>query len=67
MEGTLSIPANATITGGGTIVKQGNGVILVSNSADATAFNNSRKLVRDVSGNYHLVFESETEICYVGQ
>jgi hypothetical protein len=64
VEGTLSIPANATITGGGTIVKQGSGVIFVTNSVDATAFNSSRKLVRDASGNYHLVFESEGEICY---
>lgn len=64
VEGTLSIPSNATITGGGTIVKQGSGVILATNSAEATAFNNNRRLVRDSSGNYHLVFETEGEICY---
>ncbi len=64
VNGTLSIAANTTITGGGTIVKQGSGAILVTNSADATAFNNSRKLARDANSNYHLVFESEGEICY---
>jgi len=37
---------------------------LASNSADATAFNNSRKLVRDCGGAYHLVYESSGEVYY---
>jgi hypothetical protein len=37
---------------------------LVSNSSDATSFNNSRKLLRDSVGKYHLVYESEGEIYY---
>jgi Neuraminidase (sialidase) len=64
VEGTLSIAANVTITGGGTIVKQGSGVIFVTNSASALASNNSRKLARDGNGNYHLVFETDGEVCY---
>ncbi len=35
-----------------------------SESAVATAFNNSRKLLRDSSGKYHLVYESDGEIFY---
>ncbi|MBC6951683.1 hypothetical protein DWB58_27480, partial [candidate division KSB1 bacterium] len=53
------------------IAVNGNGIsadayvnYLVSNSTDATASNNARKLVRDSSGNYHLVYESEGEIYY---
>ncbi|KAA0223565.1 hypothetical protein EDS67_25705 [candidate division KSB1 bacterium] len=64
VSGTLSLAANASISGGGTVVTQGSGVILASNSAEATAFNNSRKIARDASGNYHVVFEAEGEICY---
>lgn len=64
VQGTLSIASNVTITGGGTIVTSGSGKIYVTSSADATAYNNSRKLVRDSAGNYHLVFESDGEICY---
>ncbi len=37
---------------------------LASNSADATGFNNSRKLVRDAGGAYHLVFGTGGEIYY---
>ncbi len=37
---------------------------LTSNSAEATASNNSRKLVRDSGGTYHLVFETWGEIYY---
>lgn len=64
VQGTLVIPSNATISGGGTIITSGNGKIYVTSSADATAYNNSRKLVRDSAGNYHLTFESDGEICY---
>ncbi len=64
VQGTLSIASNVTISGSGTIVTSGSGKIYVTSSADATAFNNSRKLVRDSAGNYHLVFESDGEICY---
>lgn len=64
VQGTLSIASNVTITGGGTIVTSGSGKIYVTSSTDATASNNSRKLVRDSAGNYHLVFESDGEICY---
>jgi hypothetical protein len=64
VQGTLSLASNVTISGGGTVVIQGSGKILASNSAEATAFNNSRKIARDASGNYHVVFETEGEICY---
>lgn len=64
IQGTLSIASNVTISGGGTIVTSGSGKIYVTSSTDATAYNNSRKLVRDSAGNYHLVFESDGEICY---
>jgi len=64
VNGTLSIASSATISGGGSIVTAGSGKIVVTNSTDATAFNSSRKLVRDSAGNYHLVFETENEICY---
>lgn len=64
VQGTLVIGSNVTITGGGSIVTQGSGAIKVTNSAEALAFNNSRKLARDASGNYHVVFESDGEICY---
>ena len=37
---------------------------LTSNSPEATAFNNSRKLLRDEKARYHLVFESNGEIYY---
>ncbi len=37
---------------------------LSSNSAEATAMNGSRKLVRDTGGAYHLVYETEGEIYY---
>ncbi len=37
---------------------------LVSNSADATASNGSRKIVRDSGGAYHLVYETTGEIYY---
>ncbi len=53
------------------IAVNGNGIsadayvnYLVSNSTDATASNNARKLVRDSSGKYHLVYESEGEVYY---
>ncbi len=64
VQGTLVIGSNVTITGGGQIVTSGSGDIKVTNSAEALAFNNSRKLARDGSGNYHVVFESDGEICY---
>lgn len=64
VEGSVTIAANVTITGGGTMVTQGSGKILPTNSASALAANNSRKLARDAIGNYHLVFETEGEICY---
>ncbi len=64
VQGTLVIGSGVTITGGGKIVTSGGGKIHVTNSSEATAFNNSRKLVRDGTGNYHLVFESDGEICY---
>ena len=37
---------------------------LASNSADALVSNSSRKLARDSGGNYHLVFETGSEIYY---
>ena len=37
---------------------------LASNSTNATTSNNSRKLVRESSGAYHLVFESDGETYY---
>lgn len=37
---------------------------LASNSADATGQNNSRKLVRDADGAYHLTFEANGEVYY---
>ncbi|KAA0221357.1 hypothetical protein EDS67_28565 [candidate division KSB1 bacterium] len=37
---------------------------LASNSADATGQNNSRKLVRDADGAYHLAFEANGEVYY---
>jgi hypothetical protein len=37
---------------------------LISNSADATASNSGRKLVRESNGKYRLVYESEGEIYY---
>jgi len=37
---------------------------LASNSANATASNNSRKLARDANGVYHLVYETGGEIYY---
>ncbi len=64
VDGTLVIGKNVTITGGGQIVTRGSGKILPTNSATALASNNSRKLTRDVIGNYHLVFETEGEVCY---
>lgn len=66
VQGTLSIIAsNVIITGGGSIVTSGSGKIFVTtNSASALAANNSRKLARDGNGNYHLVFETDGEICY---
>jgi hypothetical protein len=64
VEGTLSIASGATITGGGGIVTSGSGKIFVTNSASALASNNSRKLARDSNGNYHLVFETNGEVCY---
>ncbi|MCK6562421.1 T9SS type A sorting domain-containing protein [bacterium] len=64
VQGALVLPSNATVSGGGTIVTSGSGKIYVTNSSEATAFNNSRKLVRDAAGNYHLVFETDGEICY---
>jgi hypothetical protein len=50
--------------GGGQIVTRGSGKVFVTNSATALAANNSRKLARDAIGNYHLVFETEGEVCY---
>jgi hypothetical protein len=64
VEGRLSIDSGTTITGGGTVVKQGSGAIFVTNSATALASNNSRKLARDSNDNYHLVFETNGEVCY---
>jgi len=64
VDGTLSLGGNVTITGGGTIVTRGSGAIKPTSSTDALAFNNSRKLVRDSAGNYHLVFENSGEIYY---
>ena len=64
VEGIMPIAANITITGGGSMVTQGSGKILPTNSATALAANNSRKLARDATGNYHLVFETEGEVCY---
>lgn len=64
VQGTLSIASGATITGGGSIVTRGSGKIFVTNSASALASNNSRKLARDSNGNYHVVFETEGEVCY---
>jgi len=37
---------------------------LASNSADATASNSGRKLVRDSGGAYHLVYETAGEVYY---
>lgn len=64
VEGTLTIASGATITGGGSIVKNETGKIFVTNSATALASNNGRKIARGVNGNYHLVFETDDEICY---
>ncbi len=64
VEGTLSLDFGTTITGGGSIVKSGSGKILSTNNATALAANNSPKLARDATGNYHLVFETEGEVCY---
>ncbi len=38
--------------------------LLSSNTAEATAFNNSRRIIRDAGGAYHLVFESAGQIYY---
>jgi len=64
VDGTLSPGGNVTITGGGSVVTRGSGAIKPTSSADALAFNNSRKLVRDAAGDYHLVFENGGEIYY---
>lgn len=64
VDGTLRIETNTTITGGGSIIKRGSGEIKQTWSDLALASNNSRKLARDSNGNYHLVFESDGEICY---
>ena len=37
---------------------------LTSNSAEATAFDNGRRLLRDSDGKYHLVYETEGQIYY---
>jgi len=64
VQGALSMPTNATISGGGKIVTSGSGVIYASTSTLATALNNSRKMARDASGNYHVVFDAGGEISY---
>jgi hypothetical protein len=38
--------------------------LLNSSTAEATSFNNSRKIIRDSGGAYHLVFENGGEIIY---
>jgi len=38
--------------------------LLNSTTAEATSFNNSRKIVRDSAGSYHLTFESGNQIYY---
>jgi len=64
VDGTLSLGGNVTITGGGSVVTRGSGAIKPTSSADALAVNNSRKMVRDAAGDYHLVFENGGEIYY---
>lgn len=65
VQGTLVIGSNVTITGGGKIVTSGSGLIKTESTTSlATAFNNSRKIARDASGNYHIVFDAGGEICY---
>ncbi len=52
VQGTLVIGSNVTITGGGKIVTSGSGLIKTENNTSlATAFNNSRKIAQDASGN----------------
>lgn len=38
--------------------------LLNSSTAEATSFNNSRKIIRDSAGSYHLTFESGGQIYY---
>jgi len=64
VQGTLVIGSNVTITGGGKIVTSGGVIKTESTTSLATAFNNSRKVVQDASGNHHIVFDASGEICY---
>jgi len=65
VQGTLVIGSGVTITGGGKIVTSGGGTIKTESTTSlATSFNNSRKIARDASGNYHIVFDAGGEICY---
>ncbi len=65
-DGTLSRFSVENYTANGnTITVNFKTKLLHSGSSNATAYNNSRKLVRDSSGAYHLVYESDGNIYHI--